>query len=87
MPYRLAHGLETGEMNHGVNSSRREDFVSARGVGEVGDMQFDRSARDLFDFANGRAAAVSKIVHDYDVMPLFKQFDGGMRADVARPTR
>ncbi len=84
---RFPHGLETGEVDHGIEPVSREYIPQRTGVAHVRLRELGRPAGDPRYATDHRAKAVAQGVEDDDLVARLHQLDAGMGSDISGPTR
>ena len=84
--HRLAHSLEAGEVDDGINLVVGEDLVHGGAVADVGFDEGHLLADNLLDAAYGFGLRVHKVVHDHNAVACLVQLYKGVAADVAGAT-
>ena len=82
----LAHGLEAGEVDDGVDPLLGEDAVHRGLVHEVDVVEVGGLAAELGNPAQRFLAGVHQVVDDHHLMAGFLQGQNGVGADVAGAT-
>src|SRR5690606_17550479 len=80
---RLAHGLEAGEVNDGLEVDVVQSGGRLRTVGQVGIDHGDVPAGEHLDTVECLTAAVGEVVEDDDVVGALEQHESDMGSDVS----
>lgn len=84
---RLANGLESSEVDNGVDSGvLLEDVVESGLVGDVELVEIGTAAADELDAVEGDLRGIVEGVDNYDVVAVLEEGEGGKGANVAGAT-
>src|SRR5208282_492513 len=82
----FAHGLETGEVDHGGDGMRSEDATQRSAVANVGALENRRVTCDAADALDDERMTIDEIIDDDDAEASAEEFDAGVRTDISGAT-
>ena len=83
--HRLAHGLQAGEVNHGLDPVAPEELVQRRGVADVAADQRRAAVADGGDGVDHPRLGVGEVVEHHDLAAGGEQLRHHVRPDVPCP--
>ena len=84
---RFPHGLESGEVDHGIDRILLKDREKLGGIAAIGLHEGNLRTRDPAHAFHGRHLRIRQIVGDHHVVARFDQLHGGMGTDITRAAR